>query len=179
MSFPCFGRRPLFRRSWAPKTPRFWYRFGGPGRYYTPSGWSQAPFTPLLELSWAPLVAPGPLWVPLGTHYGASERTSRNVGEPSKLRVPAQLGTARAPLYSFGGALAPIGPPLRLFGALLKLFLGTPSALVERPRRTFGAILASLAFAPVPRSREGGAMCKPYMQAHVSEGFAKSSKTRF
>ena len=55
---------------------------------------------------WAPLVAPGPLWVPFETHYGASERTSRNVGKPSKVWVLAQLG---ATILLWGCLWRPLG----------------------------------------------------------------------
>ena len=101
---------------------------GGLGATILLLGGFKHPFTLLLDLSCAPLVAPCSLWAPFGTHYGSSERTSRCARIPSKVWVLAHLGTARMPLYSSGGSLAPSRPPGGLSGTRLTL-LWAPAAL--------------------------------------------------
>ena len=81
--------------------------------------------------------------------------------------------------HSFGGAFGAHWASSRALWSAPEALLGTPSTLVERPRCNFGVILTLWLSLLFQRSREGGAMYNPYMQAHVSEGFAKSSKTHF
>ena len=106
-------------------------------------------FRPLLDLSWAPLVAPGSLWAPFGTHYGASKRTSRCAGLPSKVWVLAHLGTARMPLYSSGGVSGAHSASCWALWNTPDAPLGTSSALLERARCNFGVFLTYLAFGHV------------------------------
>ena len=136
--FLFFRGNLLFDRFW----PHFGLAFGAvlrdPGTTILLQGCPWHPFKPLLELSWASLLPPDPLRAPSETRYGALGPTSRYARIPSKVWVLAHLGTARLPLYSFGGPLASIRPPLGLSGALLKL-LCVSSAL---PWSALGPILA-------------------------------------
>ena len=122
---------------------------GGPGATILLLGGPNPPFRPLLELSWAPLVAPSPLWAPFGAHYGASERTSCCAGIPSKVWVLAHLGTARVPLYSSGGASGAHSASSWALWSTPEALLGTSSALLERGRCNFGVFLIDLAFGPM------------------------------
>ena len=132
-----------------PKDLDFGTVLGGPGATILLLGGPRHPFRPLLELSWAPLVAPGPLWAPFGTQYGASDQTSRCAALPSKVWVLAHLGTARVPLYSSGGASGAHSASSWALWSTPEALLGTTSALLERARSNFAIILRDLAFGPI------------------------------
>ena len=118
---------------------------GGLGAAILLLGGPKNRFRPLLDLSWAPFVAPGSLWAP-GTHYGASERCA---GIPSKVWVLTHLGTARMPLYSSGGVSGAHSASWWALWNTPDAPLGTTSALLERARYNFSVFLTYLAFDPV------------------------------
>ena len=90
-----------------PKDLDFGTVLGGRGATILLLGGSKHLFRPLLDLSWAPLVAPASLWAPFGTHCGASEQASRCAGIPSKVWVlSTQPGCHYTPL---GGLWRPFG----------------------------------------------------------------------
>ena len=72
IEFPPFGGQDYFSHALGlPKDLDFGAVLGGLGSTILLLGGPKHPFRPLLDLSWAPLVAPGSLWAPFGTHYGA------------------------------------------------------------------------------------------------------------
>ena len=161
------GVPSLFPRFWLPVDLSFGIVWGGPGATILLQGDPWRPFKSLLELSWHPLVAPGPLWAPFGTRYGASGRTSCCARIPSKVRVLAHLGTAKAPLLFWGSLWRPLG---LLLGSLER----SCSSLghIQRSPGALGAIFISFCHTSLSVlflcSRGGSAMCDPYTQAHVS-----------
>ena len=108
---------------------------GTQGTTIVPLGCQWHPSIPILELCWAPLVAPGPLWARFGMQYGASERTSRCARIPAKVWILAHFGTARVPLQV--GLLPPIQLPRRLSGARRQLGWAPPAL-------SWGAVGANL-----------------------------------
>ena len=167
IGFSCFYRPPLFRRSCAPVWTSFWCRFGGPVATKLPLGCPWRPFGSLLELSWAPAAltgrALGALW---GSLWSFGSVLSLRC-EASKVWVLDQLGTARAPLYSFWGVFC-------AREASSWVPWGAPDALWGVPWRSLGALSVLLSrFLEISRCRPcfcavcGGARCTILSLIHI------------
>ena len=112
-----------------PCRPQFCIVWGGAGATILLQGHPWRLFKPLLELSWNPLVAPGPLWARFGTRYGASGRIPRGAGIP--------------------GALAPIRPPSVQIYLFLTYFTFGPVSVLQGSGRDVRSVHAGACFVRV------------------------------
>ena len=132
---------------------------GGPVATILPLGCPWRPFGPLLELSWPPAALTGrslgALWGSLWSFWSVLSLRC----EASKVWVLDQLGTARAPLYSFWGVFC-------AREASSWVPWGAPDALWGVPWRSLGALSVLFSrFLEISRCRPcfcaicGGARC--------------------
>ena len=168
LSFCVFHSRSAFDHYQVRFGAPFWYRFEGPGRHYTPSGVSLAPFWDPLEALWGFVTLSRPsvssLWVSLWS-FGSDFFCAL---KPSKVWVLDHLGAARAPLYSFWVAFCAREASSWVLWGALDARLGVPQRFPGTLSMQFGYLLEIVLFRSCFCAPWWGVMCNPYTPAHVS-----------